>query len=310
MLNFIGLMLTIFPEACKMEKKKPGRKEATPMRSQMDTSPPARFSRLSVLGFGWEKSDPSRILQSFVREHYRIHYITSGSGYLEVNGLQYRLTEGYGFIIYPGEASSYYPDKHDPWEYFWLGVRGESMQELLDLASLSRSSPLFKITNSRADARANLVNIYSSIINPQSLEEPTCFYLQTLFSNILPVIRGRHSKSYYFEKSLHYIHENYRNDIQIGDIASALAIDRTYLYKMFMNNIHCSPQAYLINHRIAKACELLISTDRNISDIAFSVGFSDLSNFCKQFRKRNEMSPKKFREISKINSAYRRDIYF
>lgn len=57
--------------------------------------------------------------------------------------------------------------------------------------------------------------------------------------------------------------------------------------------------AYLLSHCIAKACELLISTGRNISDIAFSIGFSDLSNFCKQFRKRNEMPPKILKKFPK-----------
>lgn len=280
------------------------------MRSQMNPTPPERLTDLSVLGFGWEKSDPSRILQSFVREHFRIHYVTSGAGYLEVHNQKFYLTEGFGFLIYPGEASNYYPDKDDPWEYFWLGTRGESVYDLIHMANLSRSSPLFEITNSQAEARANLVDIYTSVVHPDALPYQTSFYLRTLFSNVSPVIRMRHSQSYYFEKCLHYIHQNYAQDIRIGDIAAALAIDRTYLYKLFKRNIDCSPQAYLISHRIAKACELLLSTTRSISDIAYSVGFNDLSDFSKQFRKHKGVSAKTFRALSEELNTYEKGVYF
>lgn len=266
------------------------------------------FRRLEILGFGWEKNDPHRILQSFVREHFRVHYITGGSGYLEVRDQKYHLTEGYGFVIYPGVASNYYPDKEDPWEYFWLGMRGDAVQKMISQNRLTRSAPLFQITNDRADARLNLVNIYTSIIAPDLLEHSPRHYLQVLFDNVAPVIHTRYSQTYYFEKCLRFIHENYTQNIKIGDLAAALAVDRTYLYKIFMSNVQCSPQTYLINHRISKACDLLISTERSVSDIAYSVGFNDLSDFSKQFRKRNGMSAKAFREVSEEKG--KKDVYF
>lgn len=265
---------------------------------------------LTIVGFGWERADPSRILQSFVREHFRIHYITSGVGYLEMNGQKYRLTEGYGFIIYPGVASHYYPDQKNPWEYFWIGASGLDLQEYVRTIGLSRAAPLFQISSSRKEAKMNLMRLYASILDPELQEHDTWEYLHMFLDHVIPSIRTRHSQTYYFERCLHYIHENYARDIRIGDIAAALAIDRTYLFKLFKQNISCSPQQYLINHRIAKACDLLVSTSKHISDIAYEVGFNDLSDFSKQFKKRNGVSAREYREISDKKQKGRGNTYF
>ncbi len=108
--------------------------------------------------------------------------------------------------------------------------------------------------------------------------------------------------SRYFELCLDYIHMHYSENITIQDISEHAAIERTYLYKLFKANLGISPQTYLINHRISQACKLLQSTDLSITDIAYTVGFNDFSNFTRQFRKREDMSSLQYRALgSKAN---------
>lgn len=277
---------------------------------KLEQTIPAQFREVAFVGLGWEKSDPTRILQSFVREHFRIHYVTRGAGWLETKQQAHRLTEGSGFVIFPGEASNYYPDRQDPWEYFWLGVKGRGADELVRQAAISRAVPVFQITNSQDEARANFVDLYASIIHAQSRERDTAYYLYRFFCCLESVNRRQHGNSYYFEQSLHYIHENYMNPISILDLASYLAIDRTYLFKLFKSNIDCSPQAYLISHRVSKACDLLLSTKNSVSEIAYSVGFNDLSDFSKQFKKRTGMTATDFRQISEQKNNFASGVYF
>ncbi|RWX81112.1 AraC family transcriptional regulator [Neorhizobium lilium] len=53
---------------------------------------------------------------------------------------------------------------------------------------------------------------------------------------------------------------------------------------------------YVNEHRIAEACELLVETDKAVTEIMFEVGFQTKSNFNREFRRVTEMSPLEWRE--------------
>ena len=48
--------------------------------------------------------------------------------------------------------------------------------------------------------------------------------------------------------------------------------------------------------RLRRAARLLSSTDQPITDIAFGVGFGDLSNFVRTFHRAAGVSPRRFRQ--------------
>ena len=53
---------------------------------------------------------------------------------------------------------------------------------------------------------------------------------------------------------------------------------------------------YLINYRMEKAEELLLTTDDQIKQISLQVGYEDYSQFVKMFRKMVLMSPQEYRQ--------------
>lgn len=67
----------------------------------------------------------------------------------------------------------------------------------------------------------------------------------------------------YFEHALQHIQLNYGKNIQIQDIADYIGITRSYLHYIFTKKENISPQKFLLNYRMAKAKELLASTDMN-----------------------------------------------
>ncbi|WP_427112055.1 helix-turn-helix domain-containing protein [Megasphaera sueciensis] len=52
-----------------------------------------------------------------------------------------------------------------------------------------------------------------------------------------------------------------------------------------------------MQYRIDKSIELLLSTNRNISDIAVAVGFSSQSYYTACFKKQKSVTPGQFRKI-------------
>jgi AraC-like DNA-binding protein len=51
----------------------------------------------------------------------------------------------------------------------------------------------------------------------------------------------------------------------------------------------------LTGQRINRACSLLRHTDKQITEIAFEVGFNDSNYFTRQFRKTTGLAPRDYR---------------
>ena len=93
-----------------------------------------------------------------------------------------------------------------------------------------------------------------------------------------------------------YMEHHYQESLSTGDIATACDISVPYLHKLFRANLNTTPGAYLLSCRITAARELLINTDRSLSEIAASCGFSSQSYFSDCFKKSVGVPPKDFRK--------------
>jgi AraC-like DNA-binding protein len=60
-----------------------------------------------------------------------------------------------------------------------------------------------------------------------------------------------------------------------------------------------TPKQYVIRSRLRRAARLLADDGRQITDIAYEVGFGDLSNFVRTFHRAAGVSPSGFRRVSR-----------
>lgn len=60
-----------------------------------------------------------------------------------------------------------------------------------------------------------------------------------------------------------------------------------------------TPHQYLVRSRLRHAARLLADDDRPVTDVAFEVGFADLSNFVRTFHRAAGVSPRGFRQAAK-----------
>jgi AraC family transcriptional regulator of arabinose operon len=89
--------------------------------------------------------------------------------------------------------------------------------------------------------------------------------------------------------------EQYREPPSIEQLADAVALSSSRLAHLFRNEVGMSIQTYLVERRLAMAAMLIVQTDERISQIAYSVGFRDVSNFNHSFKRRFNMSPRQYR---------------
>jgi AraC-like DNA-binding protein len=92
-----------------------------------------------------------------------------------------------------------------------------------------------------------------------------------------------------------YIRENYFKAIPLERIAKIAKMSPNAFSRYFKINSGAGFIEYLNRVRTNKACYLLRETEYPVHDIAMECGFASISNFNKQFRKTEGISPREFR---------------
>ena len=72
-----------------------------------------------------------------------------------------------------------------------------------------------------------------------------------------------------------------------------------HFLRLFSSVLGVTPHQYLVRSRLRHAARLLADDDRAVTDVAYDVGFGDLSNFVRTFHRAAGVSPRKFREASR-----------
>jgi AraC-like DNA-binding protein len=83
--------------------------------------------------------------------------------------------------------------------------------------------------------------------------------------------------------------------LHIDTVAESLQMSRRSLQRSLFEK-GTSYSKILSDTRILKAMDRLAFSDEPVADIAFTLGYSDASNFTRAFRHRNGVSPQKFRQ--------------
>lgn len=89
------------------------------------------------------------------------------------------------------------------------------------------------------------------------------------------------------------------------DAAAAFAGFSPYHFlRLFRRVTGVTPHQYLVQCRLKQAAALLAEPGRSITDIAYDVGFGDLSNFVRSFRRAAGLSPRAFRNASRAERNF------
>ena len=81
------------------------------------------------------------------------------------------------------------------------------------------------------------------------------------------------------------------SDLSVEDLGTEVGLSRVQLYRKVKALTGRSPVELLRTARLQRARQMLLTTDKNISEIAYEVGFSAPSYFTKCFRDEFGISP-------------------
>ena len=87
--------------------------------------------------------------------------------------------------------------------------------------------------------------------------------------------------------------------IGLEDAADQAGISPFHFLRQFSDTLGVTPHQYLVRSRLRHAARRLAEDDSAITDIAYDVGFGDLSNFVRTFHRAAGASPLRFRQASR-----------
>jgi AraC-like DNA-binding protein len=87
--------------------------------------------------------------------------------------------------------------------------------------------------------------------------------------------------------------------IDLDDAAAQAGISPFHFLRLFSGVLGVTPHQYLVRSRLRHAARRLADDDSPVTDIAYDVGFNDLSNFVRTFHRAAGASPQKFRQASR-----------
>ena len=91
----------------------------------------------------------------------------------------------------------------------------------------------------------------------------------------------------------------------MADIAGELGMSESRFSRFFKRSTGNSFTDFVNRLRINKACQLLMETDRYITNVCYDVGFNNVANFNRRFLQVKGMTPKEFRRQSEARFGSR-----
>ncbi|TCN25353.1 helix-turn-helix domain-containing protein [Mesobacillus foraminis] len=234
-----------------------------------------------------------------------------------------RLYSGYGSLLKSEELTQW-----DSRKLSMVSKVLDHLREAIDTGDSERTSSLIgQIIEDIRGSRLNPERAFSIIkmINDRSLrigqdedkgrrkEKDFFQYLHTfhiddvaefLTEQANDIIQGNLSirtskESLLIEKMIEYMKDHLDEPIGITEIVDSIGISVSLASSIFKKEMNETIYGYFTGLRMKRAADLLVNTDEKISDIAIKVGYQHENSFIRAFRKCNNITPGKYREVFK-----------
>ena len=101
-----------------------------------------------------------------------------------------------------------------------------------------------------------------------------------------------------------YLQKHYTEEISLEEIADRAGMNKSAFCRFFKEKTSKSCFEYINELRVSYACKLLREGSMTITQICFEVGFNNISNFNRQFRKITQFTPTEY--VHEFKKAKRR----
>lgn len=239
------------------------------------------YAGLNPMQFGYEDCSPSHFFGPAVRNHWLLHYVVSGEGIFQIGEEVWSIRPGEMFVIPPYVETYYQADEKDPWHYIWIGFTTDSTLP----ATLK---PRMYCPGAGS--------IFEKMKKCEGMELGKSAYLAArLWDLMSALLELERLPVDHIEKALNCMYSEYMNGIGVNEIARRLNLERSYFSTLFKKRMGVSPQAFLLDLRMENAARLMTQQGMSPTTAANSVGYSDIFNFSRMFKRKYGVSPREYK---------------
>lgn len=231
-------------------------------------------------------------------------YCTSGSGWCEMGGKEWRAQEGWALFIPPETPHVYGADAEDPWAIWWVHFGGPLSAEFLRALAVTRDKPLLYAPETLLLAEA-FEETYAHL--QDGYIDNSLLGLSTGLTRVLGLLkthqRAPHARRRRGEeniyRSIRYMREHIDRPQRLSELAELLGLTVPHYSTLFRKVTGTSPGRFLTRLKMQRACELLDTTDAPVGEVARRIGFRDPFHFSRVFKHVVGKAPTIYRDIVK-----------
>lgn len=255
---------------------------------------------------------------------YELNFIENGKGVLRVVGDSVEEIGPYELTLVAGNELEHAWEQGSCVEGDVREITIQFSPDLFppDLLNKSQFSSISKML-SKASHGLNfsvrtIMRVYSYLDSLSSVTEPFNQYLNFLkilyelsqdeearilaSSSFARASRDRESRR--VMKVKQYVNDHYSEDLRLESLASLAGMTPPAFSRFFKSRTGRTLSDYIIDIRLGNAARLLVDTTQNVSEICYSCGFNNLSNFNRIFKAKRGYTPRDFRALFKKKRVF------
>lgn len=258
---------------------------------------PANENRRLFLNYAGSVQAPHKFTTVRIRDDFYLLYLIKGQLSVTLGEKTQVLEAGEAFLYPPGSIQKYANASDGEIVYYFVHFAGSEAAAILRECSLN---PLEKIV---LGVDENIIRILKQICEEMicrdacsdiSAEAHLISLFVYLSRKCSALQLNKVNKRRVFDSLLH-IHFNYNKEITVRELADLEHLSPSRFTAVFRECMGIPPLSYVIRHRIKNACDLMLSTDLSIREIAQMVGYPDQHYFSRLFKASKGMTPEEYR---------------
>lgn len=244
---------------------------------------------------------------SKVDKHYPLHFhkfyeielCVAGNGTQVINGNTYEINTNTLFIYHVNDYHEIFAK--EPLTLYNIAFNSIDVDvDAIDEFLNYQNEIVIELTPHKLQQTLDVMNLINEIFNSQrSYKKQIIAYL---LNALLLIVIGNKKRettktSALTNNVLQYIHKNFAKSPTLDEIASYSGYQKNYFCDLFKKKVGVTYIEYLTEYKINFSKKLLKINNKTIKEIAFECGFDSASNYIREFKKRNGITPKQYRVL-------------
>ncbi len=229
------------------------------------------------------------------REH--IFFIcTAGKGHIRTPAGRTSITKGDAVLLPSGQPHEYRADRDDPWTLWWFHIVGPDADELFTSAIRVVDGHVAHLKDTAAIAAltAQVIEALDTSTNGGLVRASGAAW-HVLTHVISAGKRPTSGSADAIDRALEHLQRTSPDRVSVEELAALVELSSSQFSALFKQRVGVPPLRYQNDLRMARARELLATTQIPVAEIGAQCGYDDPLYFSRQFARTHGQSPSSYR---------------